>query len=376
MMDSLQTYFSKLSRDMWNGLALIPGIVILLFYLLTPDAEKNVVWGGLILLISGQVALWWVFGYNTTEKQTLTSGEDAPLDTGETIALSKEVGELSTRLYATADGVVRATQAINEVINQQSVGAQEQAEVIRRTSQMMERFLELSEDVHERARAMSNTSEQTSALSQNGQSAILDAIGGMAQIRSQVSAIAETIVRLAQLTRRIDEIISSVSEIATQSNLLALNASIEAARAGAQGRGFAVVATEVRNLSQQSTTAADQVRVILAEIQAAVKETMNATEAGIQELENGLHKSREADEIIMKLTGNVGESTESVKQIYDVIRKQADGLEEISIHISRISRITEDSLMSMRTVQTVSGNLTRLADELQTTVAEGQDFAM
>lgn len=376
MMDSLQTYFSKLSRDMWNGLALIPGIVVLLFYLLTPDAEKNIVWGALLLLIGGQIALWWMFGYNVTETQSTASTEDTPLDTGETIALSKEVGELSTRLYATADGVVRATQAINEVINQQSVGAQEQADVIRRTSQMMERFLELSEDVHERARAMSNTSEQTSALSQNGQSAILDAIGGMAQIREQVSAIAQTIVRLAQLTRRIDEIISSVSEIATQSNLLALNASIEAARAGAQGRGFAVVATEVRNLSQQSTTAADQVRVILAEIQAAVKETMNATEAGIQELENGLHKSREADEIIMKLTGNVGESTESVKEIYDVIRKQADGLEEISIHISRISRITEDSLMSMRTVQTVSGNLTRLADELQTTVAEGQDFAM
>lgn len=376
MMDSLQTYFSKLSRDMWNGLALIPGIVILLFYLLSPDAEKNIVWGALLLLVGGQIALWWMFGYNATETQSTASSEDTPLDTGETIALSKEVGELSTRLYATADGVVRATQAINEVINQQSVGAQEQADVIRRTSQMMERFLELSEDVHERARAMSNTSEQTSALSQNGQSAILDAIGGMAQIREQVSAIAQTIVRLAQLTRRIDEIISSVSEIATQSNLLALNASIEAARAGAQGRGFAVVATEVRNLSQQSTTAADQVRVILAEIQAAVKETMNATEAGIQELENGLHKSREADEIIMKLTGNVGESTESVKEIYDVIRKQADGLEEISIHISRISRITEDSLMSMRTVQTVSGNLTRLADELQTTVAEGQDFAM
>ena len=375
MTDSFASFFSRITREMWHWLVLVPGIGVLLIFLLMPDSGKNIVWGALILLVSGQVALWWRF----RESDSASSADDRSstletLDTSETVALSQEVGELSTRLYANADGVVRATQAINEVIAAQSIGAQEQADVIRQTTLKMEQFLELSEEVHDRARKMSSTAQANSELSRSGQSAILDTIGGMSQIRTQVNAIAETIVRLVQLTRKIDEIISSVSEIATQSNLLALNASIEAARAGTQGRGFAVVATEVRNLSQQSTTAANQVRAILAEIQSAVTETMNATEAGMTELENGLDKSREADEIIMKLTGNVGESTASVKEIYDVIRKQGDGLEEISIHISRINRITEDSLMSMRTVQTVSTNLTRLADELQTTVSQGQGF--
>ncbi|MEQ8675970.1 MAG: methyl-accepting chemotaxis protein [Aggregatilineales bacterium] len=376
MTDSFNSSFPRISREMWHWLVLVPGIGALLLFLLAPDADKNIAWAALVLIVAGQIVLWWRYREQDPASPAMMQGSKPveTLDTNETIALSQEVGELSTRLYASADGVVRATQAINEVIEAQSVGAQEQADVIRQTTLKMEQFLELSEEVHDRARMMSSTAQANSALSRSGQSAILDTIGGMSQIRTQVNAIAETIVRLVQLTRKIDEIISSVSEIATQSNLLALNASIEAARAGTQGRGFAVVATEVRNLSQQSTTAADQVRAILAEIQSAVTETMNATEAGMKELENGLDKSREADEIIMKLTGNVGESTASVKEIYDVIRKQADGLEEISIHISRINRITEDSLMSMRTVQTVSTNLTRLADELQTTVSQGQGF--
>ena len=376
MTDSFNSFFPRISRGTWHWLVLVPGISVLLLFLLVQDSDKNTVWAALLLIVAGQVVLWWRFREQDSAVPSMMDGSKPAetLDTSETIALSQEVGELSTRLYASADGVVRATQAINEVIEAQSVGAQEQADVIRQTTLKMEQFLELSEEVHERARMMSATAQANSALSKTGQSAILDTIGGMSQIRTQVNAIAETIVRLVQLTRKIDEIISSVSEIATQSNLLALNASIEAARAGTQGRGFAVVATEVRNLSQQSTTAADQVRAILAEIQSAVTETMNATEAGMQELENGLDKSREADEIIMKLTGNVGESTASVKEIYDVIRKQADGLEEISIHISRINRITEDSLMSMRTVQSVSTILARVVDELQTPVFQGQGF--
>jgi methyl-accepting chemotaxis protein len=285
-----------------------------------------------------------------------------------------DVIDLSMRLHVTADGLVRAVQAINDVISQQSSGASEQVDVIKLTNNMMDNFLQLSERVSEQAHAMTQTAEKTSGISQEGQTAITQAIKGMDQIRSQVSNIGMTIVTLAQLTKRIDEIITSVTEIATQSNLLALNASIEAARAGVHGRGFAVVADEVRSLSQQSTNAANQVRAILAEIQSAVRQTINATEIGMQGVDAGVSMTQQADRIMVQLSKNVTDSNEAVRSIYDVIRQQAEGLEEIAISMDRIDRITQQNLTSTRMVSTVLNNLTRLADDLQDVVKLGEDY--
>jgi methyl-accepting chemotaxis protein len=318
--------------------------------------------GGLALLAVGLLALL------PGDELRREPGSASPLQA----ASSEELNELLTRIHVTVDGLVRAAQAINDVTEQQSEGANEQVDVLKLTNTMMDDFLKLSEQVNQQARAMTETSQQTSEVSEDGQTAIRQAITGMDQIREQVNAIGTTIVTLAQLTRRIDEIITSVSEVATQSNLLALNASIEAARAGAHGRGFAVVADEVRALSLQSTNAARQVRDILAEIQAAVRQTVSATEAGMQQVDAGAEVTRQADHIMQQLAENVAASNQGVRAIYEVIRQQAQGLEEIAISMERVDRITQQNLTSTRMITTVSTNLTRLADELQEAVQSGQ----
>jgi methyl-accepting chemotaxis protein len=251
---------------------------------------------------------------------------------------------------------------------QQSSGASEQAEVIRLTNKLLDDFLRLSENIKQQAHNVNLTAQQTANISQQGQAALTQAIAVMDEIRQRVSEIGETIVVLAKLTRRVDEIITSVSEIATQSNLLAMNASIEAARAGMHGRGFAVVADEVRMLSQQSTQAAGQVRAILVEIQQAMKRTVEATRVGMHGVDAGVSQTREANAVMVQLAGSVTESHEAVSAIYDVIRQQTEGLEEIAISMDRINRITQQNLASTRTVEMVSTNLTRLAAELQATV--------
>jgi methyl-accepting chemotaxis protein len=335
---------------------------------------------GLGLLVINQGAILIYHSYLAQEDwQVLPppteSGQESAQTTRRISRMTpKEVMELSTRIHVTADGLVRAVQAINDVISQQSSGASEQVDVIRLTNTLMDNFLHLSERISEQAHTLTQSAEQTTEISDDGQTAITQAIQGMDQIRNQVSNIGMTIVTLAQLTRRIDEIITSVTEIATQSNLLALNASIEAARAGVHGRGFAVVADEVRSLSQQSTNAANQVRGILAEIQSAVRQTINATEIGMQGVDAGVSMTQQANRIMIQLSKNVVDSNDAVKAIYDVIRQQASGLEEISGSMDRIDRITQQNLTSTRMVSTVSTNLTRLADDLQDVVQLGQDF--
>ena len=318
---------------------------------------------GLGLLVFGQAAIIFL----------LPSGQTAAVYATQSARGSNDpnLSDLAVQLSVTADGLVRAAQAMNEVVLQQSSGSAEQSEVIENTQNLLDNFLKLSEQIREQARSVTLMAGNTAEFSEKGRVALQKAITNMGDIRVQVSAIADTIIRLSQLTQRIDEIIMSVSEIATQSNLLALNASIEAARAGIHGRGFAVVADEVRSLSQQSTTAAKQVRGILGEIQDAMKNTVEATQVGMKGVDEGMTTTHQVDEVMGHLSASVSESYKSVRSIYEVIRQQMDDLDQISIGMERIERINQQNVTSTRMVETVTLNLSRLSTEMQ--VALGQD---
>lgn len=282
-----------------------------------------------------------------------------------------EIGQVIEQLSQSAGKLSESVHSINDVTVQQAAGAREQADLIARTNTLLGDFVDLSMRVQEQTRGLNQAARQASESSEGGQAAIKQAIESMTQIRAQVSAIAGTILALAQFTQRIDDIISSVSEIATQSNLLALNASIEAARAGSGGRGFAVVAEEVRSLSRQSTQSARQVRAILGEIQSAMKQTIKATEEGLQTVDLGVERTQQADQAMVQLAENVATSQKAVTRVYDIIRQQVEGLEEITIGIERVDKVTARNLSSTRAMELVSRELTQLAADLQLTVELG-----
>jgi methyl-accepting chemotaxis protein len=150
--------------------------------------------------------------------------------------------------------------------------------------------------------------------------------------------------------------------------LLALNASIEAARAGTQGRGFAVVADEVRSLAQQSTLAAQQVRAILIEIQTVVKETIDVTESGTIQADEGAQSVQQVNEMMQHLAASVAASYQSIKTIGELVREQTNSMEALSIDMERLDRITQQGLVSARVIEQVSQNLLRLSTELEGTV--------
>lgn len=300
--------------------------------------------------------------------QELDSSPKTPSEPFLPVKTAENFEEIALRLHVTVDGLVRAAEAINESTRQQSTSAEEQQQVISVTNSTLDDFLHLSQRISVEARNVTETAQTATENSEQGHQAITEAIQGMEELRQQVTAIGETIVTLAKLTQRIDDIITSVSEIATQSNLLALNASIEAARAGVHGRGFAVVADEVRNLAQQSTQSAEQVRAILAEIQSAMKETVRATQVGMEGVTAGVDRTQEANDVMVQLSESVAEANTAVRDIYAIIMQQAQGLEEISIGMDRIGVITQTSIANTRAVEAVSVNLSRLAADLQETV--------
>jgi methyl-accepting chemotaxis protein len=142
-----------------------------------------------------------------------------------------------------------------------------------------------------------------------------------------------------------------VKDLAEQSNLLALNASIEASKAGEHGRGFAVVAMEMRNLAEQSKQAAVQVRAILSEIQKGAREASSATDEGAKRAASTMELSRSAGEAIEGLQGVIKESAQAARQIANDTRQQTIGVEQMVTAIAELSTAIHDSAAGAKAIE-------------------------
>lgn len=265
----------------------------------------------------------------------------------------------------TAERLSRAIESISHVTTQQTGQTKEQVDLINHASSFLTGLIDSSKQMQEQTRLLTASARQSSEHSESSNTTIREVISGMTGIRERVATTAETVRRLSSFARRIDDIIGSVSEIATQSNLLALNASIEAARAGVHGRGFAVVAEEVRSLSQQSTQSARQVRVILEEIQSTMKQAIEATEAGLQEVDASLATTAQAETAMSQLGANVTSAQTVINRVNEIVRQQIEGLDEITIHIERLERVSRHNLSNTQEVETIVEELSRLAADLE-----------
>ncbi len=264
---------------------------------------------------------------------------------------------------AAVQPLARVAETMNALSAKHGGVAQEQTELISRIHQGVGQFMAMSDQVQEQARALSVNTRQVSDNSMDGDQTMHQAIEGMNGVRSKVETIAGTIRNLAHLAQRIDDIIGSVSEVATQSNLLALNASIEAARAGIHGRGFAVVAEEVRSLSHQSTRSAKEVQAILEEIQAAMKQAIRATQEGLQEVDSGLQVTTAVDQSIRQLLELVQRCNQTVNGIYSISRQQAANMETLVIDVERMDRVSQSQREWARSIEALTSDLNRLNND-------------
>jgi PAS domain S-box-containing protein len=182
----------------------------------------------------------------------------------------------------------------------------------------------------ERAGSVAEMARHSVDVSQQGQQAVANSIEGMQLIRQRVESIADNILALSENTQKIGEIIASVNDVAEQSKLLALNASIEASRAGEEGRGFSVVAQEMRNLAEQSREATVHVRAILNEIQQATNSAVMATEEGAKGVDLGQSLIDQAGQTIQDLAAVIQDAAQAASEIAASTRQQSSGVEQLS----------------------------------------------
>jgi methyl-accepting chemotaxis protein len=279
--------------------------------------------------------------------------------------MTADLQGMSLQIREAAGELSQAASEILSSTTQQLSSAGEQSAAITQTTTTVDQVRAITEQTVLRAQGVAEAAQRSVEISQQGQNAVQENVDGMALIRGRVEGIAENILTLSEKTQLIGEIIATVNQIASQSNMLALNASVEAARAGEQGKGFAVVATEVRSLADQSRQATHEIAGILSDIQQATNATVMATEEGSKGVEEGVLHSTQAGDVIRKLDRILIRSSQSAVQMVAGGRQQSSGIEQIALAMDNINQATVQSLASTRQTERAAQDLSMLATKLQ-----------
>jgi len=275
--------------------------------------------------------------------------------------LRRTTGELS-------DGVNVLASSASEILastTQVASGAAETGTAISETTATVEEVKQTAQVASQKAKYVSDTAQKATLIGQAGRKSVDASIDGMKRIQSQMESIAESVVKLSEQGQAIGEIIASVNDLAEQSNLLAVNAAIEAAKAGEQGKGFAVVAQEVKSLAEQSKQATAQVRGILGEIQKATTAAVLATEQGSKAVEAGVKQSAEAGDSIRQLADTITESAQAAAQIAASSQQQVVGTDQVALAMENIKQASAQNVAGTKQAETAAHNLHELGQKLK-----------
>jgi methyl-accepting chemotaxis protein len=289
--------------------------------------------------------------------------------------LSRAFDRMTETLKATtlsrdelADGARVLVSSATEILaftTQVAAASAQTATAVSQTTTTVEEVKQTAQVSTEKARHVSESARQTAQIAQHGRQSVQASIEAMHRIQEQMASIAERIVRLSEQNQAIGEITATVTDLAEQSNLLAINAAIEAAKAGEQGKGFAVVAQEVKSLADQSKQATAQVRAILGDIQKATSAAVMATEQGSKAVEAGMKLSGEVGESIRALADSIEEAARAATQIAASAQQQLAGMDQVTLAMQNIEQASAQNVTSTKQTESAAQNLHELGLRLK-----------
>ncbi|MFT9485946.1 MAG: methyl-accepting chemotaxis protein [Tepidibacillus sp.] len=296
------------------------------------------------------------------------------------INLSSNSNELSAITEQTSE----ATQQITTAIEQMATGAEHQLNSAKESSTSMEEMAVGIQRIAESSSIVSESSIVAAKEAEEGNQAIQKVVKQMNTISASVEDSAIVVRKLGNRSKEIEQIVGVITGIAEQTNLLALNAAIEAARAGEHGRGFAVVADEVRKLAEQSRVSADQITSLIHEIQIDTDRAVQSMQTGTTEVETGMSIVANAGEGFQRILQAIEKVNDQIQEVSAVSEQMSAGSEQVAATVESVATIAEQSNQSaqnissssqeqMAAVEEISSSaiaLSKLADELQELVAK------
>lgn len=281
------------------------------------------------------------------------------------IFILRMIRKITSEIRSGIDVLYNSSSNILNTITDISTGASETAAAVSETTATIEEVRQTATLSNQKAKSLIESSHKVSDSAEKGKKSLAEVIKGMEQIDIHMNRISGTVVKLSEQNRRIGEITSTVSDIADQSNLLAVNAAIEAAKAGEHGRGFTVVAQEIRNLADQSKRATLQVKEILNEVNKSVNNAVEATDDAAKRVEAGKTLVMQSGEVIEMLAENIEEAGEVSLQISSSNHQQMAGMDQIVPAMENIKKASEQNVAGMQKAQSATHEIHTLGQTLK-----------
>ncbi|MCX8072382.1 MAG: methyl-accepting chemotaxis protein [Candidatus Binatia bacterium] len=283
-------------------------------------------------------------------------------------ALARMVNTLQEQIGLLLEGIQRlgaTNRSVTEALRRVMSEAHRAAQAVHEAGKTVEAVKETAEAASKRASEVAAAGEQAVAISEIGEKAVQDVVAGIENVREQMKVIAKKVAQLSEQTRAIAQITATVNDLADQSDLLSVNAGIEAVRAGVHGKGFAVVAQEVKNLSDRSKRATAQITSILSDIQKAAHDVILASEQAAKAAEAGIQQSLDSGEAIRTLAQSLAEATASVAAITQTSQRQLVDMEQVAAAMKLIDDASRANLESVRDIEQSIQSLSEVSRSLE-----------
>ena len=281
----------------------------------------------------------------------------------------EELRSLVANVQSTATRVAQTTSKVETTSTELLATSTEQLREIRETGQSVLDMAARINDVSAQAQESASVARQSLQAAESGLTAVQNAIGGMNSIRDQIQETSKRIKRLGESSQEIGEITELIADITEQTNVLALNAAIQAASAGEAGRGFSVVAEEVQRLAERSGDATRQIAALVKAIQTDTQDAVAAMERSTQGVVEGARLSDNAGTALSEIDSVSRRLADLIEQISSAASKEADQANQVASNIQHIFAVTEQTGESTRSTANQVRDLARMADELRQSVA-------